>query len=60
VKRSGLAWTWETESPAGANVESTPLMSNGVLYGSHTPSRLAVVVLSVGSRREPTEPWAGT
>jgi quinohemoprotein ethanol dehydrogenase len=34
VKRLGLAWTWETESPAGANVETTPLISNGVLYGS--------------------------
>jgi quinohemoprotein ethanol dehydrogenase len=34
VKRLGLAWNWETESPSGANVETTPLMSNGVLYGS--------------------------
>ncbi len=34
VKRLGLAWSWETESPQGANVEATPLMSNGVLYGS--------------------------
>jgi quinohemoprotein ethanol dehydrogenase len=34
VKRLGLAWNWETESPAGANVETTPLVSNGVMYGS--------------------------
>ena len=34
VKRLGLAWSWETESPAGARIEATPLMSNGVLYGS--------------------------
>ena len=34
VKRLGLAWTWATESPAGANVETTPLISNGILYGS--------------------------
>jgi quinohemoprotein ethanol dehydrogenase len=34
VKRLGLAWTWDTESPSGARIEATPLMSNGVLYGS--------------------------
>src|SRR5271170_2421522 len=34
VKRLGLAWSWETESPANARIEATPLMSNGVLYGS--------------------------
>jgi quinohemoprotein ethanol dehydrogenase len=34
VKRLGLAWNFETESPSGANVETTPLMANGVLYGS--------------------------
>jgi quinohemoprotein ethanol dehydrogenase len=34
VKRLGLAWSWETESPAGARIESTPLFSNGVLYAS--------------------------
>src|SRR3954468_14530321 len=34
VKRLGLAWSWETESPAGARVESTPLISNGVLYST--------------------------
>lgn len=34
VKRLGLAWSWETESPAGANVETTPLVSDGVMYGS--------------------------
>ena len=34
VKRLGLAWSWETESPSGGRVEGTPLFSNGVLYGS--------------------------
>lgn len=34
VKRLGLAWSMDTESPAGARVEATPLFSNGVLYGS--------------------------
>src|ERR1700735_1401517 len=34
VSRLGLAWSWETESPAGGRVGGTPLMSNGVLYGS--------------------------
>jgi quinohemoprotein ethanol dehydrogenase len=34
VSRLGLAWSWETESPAGGRVEGTPLMSNGVLFGS--------------------------
>jgi quinohemoprotein ethanol dehydrogenase len=34
VKRLGLAWSLETESPAGGRVESTPLMHNGVLYTS--------------------------
>src|SRR5215470_18321050 len=34
VKRLGLAWSLDTESPANARVEATPLFSNGVLYGS--------------------------
>src|SRR3984885_8643895 len=34
VKRLGLAWSWETESPSGGRIESTPLESNGVMYGS--------------------------
>jgi quinohemoprotein ethanol dehydrogenase len=34
ASRLGLAWSWETESPSGGRVEGTPLMSNGVLYGS--------------------------
>jgi quinohemoprotein ethanol dehydrogenase len=33
VKRLGLAWTWETESPTGGRIEATPLVSNGVMYG---------------------------
>src|SRR5215813_5792050 len=33
VKRLGLAWSWESESPQGANIEATPLVSNGVMYG---------------------------
>jgi quinohemoprotein ethanol dehydrogenase len=34
VKRLGLAWSVETDSPSGGRVEGTPLYSNGVLYGS--------------------------
>ncbi len=34
VKRLGLAWSWETESPSGGRIEGTPLFSNGILYGS--------------------------
>jgi quinohemoprotein ethanol dehydrogenase len=34
VKQLGLAWSWLTESPAGGRVEATPLVSNGVIYGS--------------------------
>ncbi|HVV45975.1 MAG TPA: PQQ-dependent dehydrogenase, methanol/ethanol family [Bryobacteraceae bacterium] len=34
VKRLGLAWSWESESPAGARVEATPIVSNGVIYAS--------------------------
>ncbi len=33
VKRLGLAWSWETDSPPGT-VEATPLISNGIMYGS--------------------------
>ena len=36
VKRLGLAWSWETESPEGGALEATPLVSNGVMYGSLT------------------------
>jgi quinohemoprotein ethanol dehydrogenase len=34
INRLGLAWSWETDSPPGGNLEATPLMHNGVLYGS--------------------------
>jgi glucose dehydrogenase len=34
VKRLGLAWSWETESPSDARIESTRLFSNGVLYAT--------------------------
>jgi quinohemoprotein ethanol dehydrogenase len=34
VSHLGLAWSWETESPANARIEATPLVSNGVIYGS--------------------------
>lgn len=34
VKQLGLVWSWETESPSGARIESTPLFSNGILYAS--------------------------
>ena len=33
VKRLGLAWSWETQSPSGGRIEATPLISNGVIYG---------------------------
>lgn len=34
VKRLGLAWSMETESPAGGRPESTPLMVDGMIYTS--------------------------
>jgi quinohemoprotein ethanol dehydrogenase len=34
VSRLGLAWSTETESPAGGRPEATPLMVNGVIYTS--------------------------
>jgi glucose dehydrogenase len=34
VNRLGLAWYWDTESPRGGRLEGTPLVSNGVIYGS--------------------------
>lgn len=34
VGKLGLAWTFATDSPSGANIEATPLMHDGVLYGS--------------------------
>src|SRR5580704_7816341 len=34
AKRLGLAWSWETESPAGGRPEATPLMEDGVIYTS--------------------------
>jgi quinohemoprotein ethanol dehydrogenase len=34
VSRLGLAWSLETDSPAGGRVESTPLIANGVIYTS--------------------------
>jgi quinohemoprotein ethanol dehydrogenase len=34
VKRLGLAWSWETQAPAGSNVEAPALVANGVMYGS--------------------------
>ena len=36
VGKLGLAWTWDTESPRSGRVEATPLMQDGVLYGSLT------------------------
>jgi quinohemoprotein ethanol dehydrogenase len=33
VKRLGLAWSMETQSPSGGRIEATPLVSNGVIYG---------------------------
>ena len=34
VKRLGLVWNWETQAPAGSNVEAPMLVANGVMYGS--------------------------
>ena len=37
IGRLKLAWSWPTEAPQGqTGVEATPLMHNGVLYGSLT------------------------
>jgi quinohemoprotein ethanol dehydrogenase len=36
VKRLGLNWSWETDAREGGGLEATPLMSNGVLYGTLT------------------------
>jgi quinohemoprotein ethanol dehydrogenase len=36
VSRLGLSWSWETEAREGGGLEATPLMSNGVLYGTLT------------------------
>jgi quinohemoprotein ethanol dehydrogenase len=33
VKRLGLAWTWETQAPAGSSVEAPMLVANGVMFG---------------------------
>src|SRR5580698_3053216 len=48
VKRLGLAWSWDTESPSGGRVEGTPLFSNGVLYGSLAWDVLFAVEASTG------------
>src|SRR3984957_20892851 len=34
VSRLGLAWSWATEARDGGSLEATPLISNGVIYGS--------------------------
>jgi PQQ-dependent dehydrogenase (methanol/ethanol family) len=39
VSRLGLEWTWEITNTAG-RLESTPLVSNGVMYASGTFSKL--------------------
>src|ERR1700723_2204552 len=36
VKRLGLSWSWDTDAREGGGLEATPLMSNGVLYGTLT------------------------
>jgi quinohemoprotein ethanol dehydrogenase len=33
VSRLGLAWSVDTESPAGGRVEATPIVADGVMYG---------------------------
>lgn len=47
VKRLGLAWTWETQAPAGSNVEAPTLVSNGVMYGSLGRNRKALHSLEI-------------
>jgi len=34
VKRLGLAWSWATGNPERSRVEGTPVVADGVLYGS--------------------------
>jgi quinohemoprotein ethanol dehydrogenase len=36
VSRLGLAWSWATEARDGGALETTPLVSNGVMYGTLT------------------------
>ncbi len=45
VSRLGLAWSWDTEASAGG-MEATPLISNGVMYGTLSWS----VVFAVDAR----------
>jgi quinohemoprotein ethanol dehydrogenase len=51
VKRLGLAWSWETESPSGARIEATPLFSNGVLYASLGWNVLVAVDARTGKQK---------
>lgn len=51
VKRLGLAWSLETESPAGARIEATPLFSNGVLYASLGWNVLVAVDARTGKQK---------
>ncbi|MGC4081557.1 MAG: PQQ-dependent dehydrogenase, methanol/ethanol family [Vicinamibacterales bacterium] len=36
ISRLGLAWAWDTEARDGGALEATPLVSNGVMYGTLT------------------------
>ncbi|HEY2379618.1 MAG TPA: PQQ-dependent dehydrogenase, methanol/ethanol family [Terriglobia bacterium] len=56
VGRLGLAWSWETGSPAGGRVEGTPLFSNGVLYGSLAWDVLFAVDARTGKMKWHWEP----
>src|ERR1700755_841971 len=48
VGRLGLSWSWETQSPAGGRIESTPLFSDGILYGSLAWNVIAAVDARTG------------
>src|SRR5271154_658269 len=36
VNRLGLSWSWETDAREGGGLEATPLISNGIAYGTLT------------------------
>jgi quinohemoprotein ethanol dehydrogenase len=49
VARLGLAWSWETGTEGG--IESTPLISNGVLYGTGPWSVVFAVDARTGKQK---------
>jgi quinohemoprotein ethanol dehydrogenase len=56
VSRLGLAWSWDTQSPSGGRIESTPLFSDGVLYGSLAWNVIAAVDARTGKEKWRWEP----